>query len=104
MTELCAVSDLNEGSSIGFHSHRGPVFIVFYDGQIHIYKNRCPHRETNLEFLENQFLDDEGQLIQCSMHGALFEIKTGRCLSGPCRGDSLSKLDFKIQNGKIILL
>ncbi len=104
MTELCSVSELNEGESLGFLSHRGPVFAVHFDGQIHVYKNECPHLGVNLEFQENQFLDSEGQLIQCSMHGALFEIESGNCLAGPCQGDALTKLEYEIREEKIILL
>ena len=104
MTELCDLSALEEGQSLGFHSHHGPVFAVRFDDVIHIYKNECPHLGVNLEFQENQFLDSEGQLIQCSMHGALFNIATGDCLSGPCQGDQLTKLEFKVENDKIILL
>jgi nitrite reductase/ring-hydroxylating ferredoxin subunit len=103
MTELCKASELEEGKSIGFRSHVGPVFAVKFDDQIHVYLNECPHLGVNLEFNENEFLDSEGQLIQCSTHGALFSIETGDCLSGPCQGDKLTKIDHVIENEMIVL-
>lgn len=104
MTVLCHVNELEEGSSRGFSSHLGPVFAVKMDGEIFVYKNECPHLGVNLEFEADSFLDSEGRLIQCSMHGALFIINTGYCLSGPCQGESLSPVEFKIDDHQIVLL
>lgn len=103
MTELCEISALEEGKSLGFSSHKGPVFAVKYDNQIYVYQNECPHLGVNLEFMEDEFLDQDGALIQCSTHGALFDIETGNCLSGPCQGDYLTKVDFEIKHGIIVI-
>ena len=104
MTKLCKASDLVEGTSLGFLSHVGPVFAVRFDNEIYVYKNECPHLGVNLEFNEDEFLDSEGQLIQCSTHGALFSIDSGKCLSGPCQGDSLTKVEFEIIDDHITLV
>lgn len=103
MTVLCNITEIEEGTSKGFSSHVGPVFAVKYDGQIFVYKNECPHLGVNLEFQPDEFLDSEGQLIQCSTHGALFSIEEGHCLTGPCQGDFLTKVDFEIENDNIIV-
>lgn len=103
MTELCSVHDLAEGQSLGFDLPDNPVFAVRKDDQIYVYKNSCPHLGTALEFMENQFLDMDGALIECSTHGALFEIDTGHCLVGPCQGDHLTPVAFDVQNDVIVL-
>jgi nitrite reductase/ring-hydroxylating ferredoxin subunit len=103
MTTLCHLNDLEEGKSLGFASHLGPVFAVKRDGIVYVYQNECPHLHVNLEHQTDQFLDDEGALIQCSVHGALFEIETGACLSGPCQGDSLTPVKYQIRQGNICL-
>ncbi|TCS43053.1 Rieske (2Fe-2S) protein [Reinekea marinisedimentorum] len=103
MTVLCHIHDLEEGKSRGFDSPAGPVFAVKRDGQIFVYKNECPHLHTNLEYQADQFLDAEGALIECSVHGALFEIETGACLAGPCQGESLIPVEFEIQQEKICI-
>lgn len=73
------------------------VFLVNKDGQLHLYHNRCPHLGVALEWLPDQFLDREGQHIQCSTHGALFRVEDGLCVSGPCPGESLLALPFRIE-------
>lgn len=103
MTELCHVNDLEEGQSLGFDLPDNPVFAVRKDDQIYVYKNSCPHLNTALEFMENQFLDMDGALIECSTHGALFEIETGHCLVGPCQGEYLTPVSFNIQDEKIVI-
>ena len=47
------------------------------------------------------FLDDDGELIKCSTHGALFNIEEGLCLLGPCKGKRLQKVPFFIENGML---
>lgn len=66
------------------------MLAVRRDGQVFIYKNRCPHRGVALEWLPDQFLDSSASLIQCATHGALFLIEDGECIAGPCEGKSLT--------------
>lgn len=78
------------------------LFVVCVSaGEFHAYKNRCPHKGVTLNWLPNQFLSIDQQEIQCATHNARFDIKTGVCLSGPCVGQSLSKLILKIRDNKI---
>lgn len=100
---LCSIHDIEESQSKGFSSTKGPVFVVKKDNQLYVYANECPHLGVNLEFQEDEFLDQDGALIQCSTHGALFEIETGHCLTGPCQGDHLTAIDFSIVNDQIVL-
>lgn len=103
MTQLCHISDLDDQSSIGFASEHGPVFVIMHDGQPFVYLNECPHLGVNLEFNENEFLDSEGSLIECSTHGALFLKDTGECITGPCQGDYLTAIPFDVIDGMITL-
>lgn len=68
--------------------------VVRKKGQFYIYRNSCPHTGINLEWVPDQFLDITGELIQCSTHGALFSIKKGLCIRGPCVGMSLQAVEF----------
>ncbi|MCL6271762.1 Rieske (2Fe-2S) protein [Sansalvadorimonas sp. 2012CJ34-2] len=104
MHKLCAIDGISEPGSKGFdHSPKGPVFVVRYDGQIFVYANNCPHLGVNLEWEPDRFLDKEDRLIQCCMHGALFRIEDGECLSGPCVGDSLTPVPHEIKDNTIYL-
>ena len=96
--------DIDEGSSKGYDLPHLQVFAVRRDGQLYIYKNDCPHLNINLEWQEDQFLDMDSAFIQCSGHGALFEIETGHCISGPCQGEHLTAIPYQVDDqGQIII-
>jgi nitrite reductase/ring-hydroxylating ferredoxin subunit len=99
---LCPVSDITDGMSKGFElANSRSVFVVGDDGAVFVYLNECPHLGVNLEWEEDKFLDSEGRLIECSTHGALFEMDTGQCIVGPCQGESLTAIPFEIVDGHI---
>lgn len=103
MTRLCHVDDIEEGQSVGFEVGEKKLFAVKKDAVIYVYENRCPHLGIELEWLENQFLDPDGALIQCSTHGALFLIEDGSCISGPCSGQQLNQIDSFIREESVFL-
>ena len=39
------------------------IFITQRDGSFYAYQNLCPHLQTELEYLENQFLDQDQEYI-----------------------------------------
>ncbi|MFY9179767.1 MAG: Rieske (2Fe-2S) protein [Venatoribacter sp.] len=103
MTVLCHINDIEEGKSKGFAVNGEELFVVRMRDNYYVYRNHCPHMGINLEWLPDQFLDNDGCLIQCSMHGALFLIDSGLCIAGPCQNDHLTRLPFHIENEQIIL-
>ncbi len=103
MSKLCSVSDIPEGGAKGYE-HKGCSYIVTkLDGQIYTYVNRCPHLGAPLNWAPDDFLDPDGDLIRCSTHGALFQIENGRCVSGPCLGQSLQASPCHTQDGYVLL-
>ncbi len=102
---LCHINDIPEGSAKGFSIEDDmTLFAVKKDGELFIYKNSCPHLGIELEWVEDQFLDSEGALIQCSTHGALFIIENGECVAGPCQGDALTAIAFTIDSNNNVVL
>ncbi len=67
------------------------------------YVNHCPHAGFPLNWQPDAFLAPEVPLILCVMHGALFEIETGECVSGPCAGLGLRALPLRIEGGYVML-
>jgi len=104
MTALCRTEDLAENQAKGFELGNDSVFAIKRDGQIYVYRNSCPHRGVELNWLEDQFLDSDDALIQCATHGALFVVETGECIFGPCRGQYLQPVAFHIEQGIVQLL
>jgi len=80
-----------------------PFFVIRRDGKLNIYRNRCPHLGVPLEWMPDQFLDRDGHYIQCSTHGALFRTDNGLCISGPCQGESLETIPFRIEEKSLII-
>jgi len=78
-------------------------FVVFYQGNFYAYRNQCMHLSVDLDWKENDFLDDDGKFIVCATHGALYNPEDGNCISGPCQGKKLKKIAFKEQADKIIV-
>lgn len=104
---LCAVDEITDPGSRGFDlalSGDGQgLFVVRHDNRVFAYRNSCPHTGAPLDWSPDQFLDPDGALIQCAMHGALFSIETGECLHGPCVGASLEPLSVCIIDGQVHL-
>ena len=107
MPVLCRLDDIAEGSARGFSlgsaDRRRDIFLVRGRGQVHGYVDSCPHQGTPLAFLPDRYLTRDRGEILCSTHGARFEIATGLCVAGPCRGRALQKLPVSVSNGLILL-
>lgn len=103
MISLLNIEELEEGTSKGLEHGNVYLFAVKKDGQVYLYYNRCPHLGTPLEWEEDRFLDADGALIQCSTHGALFQIEDGHCLVGPCKGKYLQPAPCSIENGQLLI-
>jgi len=106
--QIALKSDFNGRSSRGFiidvNEEEVNGFVVFDGGQYFAYKNSCPHTKAPLDWVEHQFLDADGALIQCSVHDARFDVETGECLFGPCLGEHLKALVIVVKDGAVFLV
>ena len=99
MNKIAMTEEIPEREARAFDTDDGrTIFITQRDGSYYAYNNLCPHLQTELEFLENQFLDRDGEYIECSTHGALFDVESGECISGPCQGDFLEKVKIDVHS------
>ena len=108
LTFICALDRLSDPGSYGFSLQTGKQtvegFVVKRDGEFFAYRNSCPHTGSPLDWVDHQFLDIEGALIQCAVHDARFLIDTGECIFGPCPGQSLEALPIRIKDEGVYLL
>lgn len=103
MTYLCNIADIPTDGCKGFDHDDESLFVVERDGQYYGYRNRCPHLGVELNWLEDQFLDLDGALIQCATHGALFIIENGECVAGPCQGQALEAIPLTCRDGALYI-
>jgi len=105
---LCQKSELEEYQTRGFTVEVGDdsldFFLLKQDDEVRAYLNFCPHLGIPLNWQPDEFMSLEGTHIQCSTHGALFQLEDGYCFSGPCRGESLIKLNVDINNDDEVYL
>ncbi len=104
---LCAVSDIPDGGAIGIDATEGGVtedLVLLRRGcDVFAYVNRCPHKRTPLETFPDKFLDETGELLICSTHGARFRVRDGFCVKGPCEDASLEAIAIRIENGTVFV-
>src|SRR3546814_11854715 len=58
-------------------------------GRVQAFRNICPHAGRRLDWAPGAFLIDQGRLV-CAAHGASFDMASGLCVAGPCKGASLT--------------
>ncbi|MCU7843595.1 MAG: Rieske 2Fe-2S domain-containing protein [Candidatus Thiodiazotropha sp. (ex Monitilora ramsayi)] len=88
------------GVSLALPERTVDIILLRTSGSLLAYLNRCPHTGVNLEWQPNRFLDLTGHYLQCATHGALFRLKDGVCVRGPCVGQHLSSVPLRIESGK----
>lgn len=77
-------------------------FVVRRGVTVYGYVDRCPHAGLPLAQQLDDYLTPDGRLVACSWHSALFEIDTGMCVGGPCKGQTLPPWAVAIIDGKIV--
>lgn len=108
---LCEASAVAEGASKAFHvfgapgAGMDPIFLVRHHGRIFGYRDDCPHIPGSpLAWRKDHYLRADRQRIVCHAHGAQFDIETGRCVIGPCLGQSLTAIPLHLtDNGAVYL-
>ena len=108
LIKLCVFDELDKIDSRGFDitevTPERNIFIVRNNEKIFGYENRCPHNFASLDWSPDQFLDYDKEYIQCSNHGALFEIHSGKCLYGPCIGQSLWSVQLRVDDNIVFVV
>ena len=103
---LCAGGELLEkGRAVVFDvlHFREPAraFALRFDGRVVAYLNRCVHVPTELDWQPGEFLDADREFIICSIHGAHYEPRSGRCAGGPCGGGRLVPIETEERDGEV---
>jgi len=110
---VCSMSDIPSQRARGFQltsvdddgtEKAFNLVIVRWGKQVFGYVNRCPHDGVNLDWERNQFLDSNGIRLMCGKHGALFELGTGMCIDGPCKGKALQPVALSIIDNDICVV
>jgi naphthalene 1,2-dioxygenase ferredoxin component len=77
-----ARGDLTEGEPFGVEVAGRPIALYDIDGEIFATDNICTHAYARLS---DGWLD--GDLIECPLHAARFDVRTGKVLDPPATED-----------------
>jgi nitrite reductase/ring-hydroxylating ferredoxin subunit len=102
---LCPLETLADPGARNFVLQIGEArfhgFVVRQGSAVYGYVDRCPHMGLPLAQTLDDYLTPSGELIACSWHGALFRRGDGRCVGGPCAGQSLLTWPVEVHGGVI---
>ena len=76
-------------------------FVVRQGDEVHAYQNYCMHAGHPLNWAPDKFLTKDRSAIICASHGALYDIESGECFAGPCRGKSLRRVAVEVRDGVV---
>jgi nitrite reductase/ring-hydroxylating ferredoxin subunit len=104
-TKICNLGDIKDNNSIGLSTKINGALkklIVVRSGKnTFVYLNSCPHIGAPLDLRPGQFFSHNKDNIICSTHGALFQIRTGLCIFGPCKDKYLEAIPICIEDNEV---
>ena len=103
---LCSVADIGpKGKEVCVRRGAGDEYIMLFrlgEG-VRAFQNVCPHHGLPLNWAPDAFLIEAQNSVVCSHHAARFDIDTGRCISGACRGVPLKPVPIRLEGEAIWL-
>ncbi|NUF30653.1 Rieske (2Fe-2S) protein [Acinetobacter oleivorans] len=106
LIKLCEQSDFQEKICFRvLHPEDESKSIVVIKGQnsFYAYENVCPHFSVQLDYKDGVFSTYKNKLIMCAHHSAMFDITTGECVDGPCKGHYLKAVPVDVKDGVVFL-
>ena len=110
---ICAADGIERGNARAFslsrineagESRPFPIVIVRTHADDYFgYVNSCPHEGTWLNIGDGEFFSRDRAFLRCGRHGAAFEIDTGLCIDGDCKGKSLEPVALAVIDGEVCI-
>jgi nitrite reductase/ring-hydroxylating ferredoxin subunit len=98
MAEFHKIAGANEvapGEVRQYRIEDRPVALCNVDGQFHAFEDICTHQFAYLS--EGEFAGSE---LKCPLHGAKFDVTTGKALSLPAV-KAVPKHEVKVEDGNV---
>ncbi|MGJ4947147.1 Rieske (2Fe-2S) protein [Bradyrhizobium sp. HKCCYLS20291] len=109
---ICTTYEVEDGGARAFVLQRRepeggakpwPILVTRKGNNFYGFENVCPHEGVRLDKQLGEVMDDEGNFLKCSQHGAMFDLDSGQCFAGPCQGKALTAIELVIDDGDICL-
>jgi NAD(P)H-dependent nitrite reductase small subunit len=95
--DVAAAGDVTEDTPLAVKVGDREVGIYALDGSYYALEDVCPHAYA---LLSQGFVD--GEEIECPLHGAKFNIRTGKCTKEPADRD-LAKYEVRLEGGRLFV-
>lgn len=96
-TEACRLADVPENEPFGATVNGQPVCIIRRGARCYAFEDMCTHE---LARLSKGWL--QGDIIECPLHEAKFDITTGKALCPPAEGD-VATYEARIEGERVLV-
>lgn len=93
---VASLGDIAPGEPHGAKYGEHEIVLVSHEGQVYALAGICPHAYA---LMCDGFMS--GTEIECPLHAAAFDIRTGKCLAGPEGTAGLATYDVKVDAGDV---
>ena len=93
---VAALGEIAPGEPFGAKFGAREIVLGVYEGEVFALAGICPHAYA---LMCDGFLS--GAEIECPLHAATFDIRTGQCLSGPPGTRDLATYEAKVDGGDV---
>lgn len=93
---VCPRASLNEGEPFGVEHGDKRIALFLMGSRIYAIGDICPH---NYALLSTGYID--GGSVVCPLHGAEFDIKSGRCMNALYK--RIQTYDVEIRDGQVFV-
>lgn len=92
---VCATAELLPGESKVAWDGDTPILVVNLDGDFYAVEDQCTHEDFEL----SAGTISDGQ-VECTLHGARFDLRTGEALCAPAYAP-VAKFPVKVEDGAV---
>lgn len=94
---VCTTAELLPGESTVAWDGDTPIMVFNLDGDFHALEDRCSHEDFELSAGE---FDPAKGTIECTLHGARFDVRNGSALCAPAY-TGVPKFPVKVEDGVV---
>src|SRR4051794_33065293 len=96
--KVASLDALRDGEALGVKIEGTDIALFRLGHEVHATSGICTHA---LALLADGFVETTDATVECPLHQALFDIRTGKALSGPATED-LKVYPVRIDGGDIL--
>lgn len=96
---VASLEDLPDETPVGIDMESGDsICLVKVRGEVYALENRCTHAEFPMS--DGDMVDE--YVIECGLHGAQFDVRSGEVLELPAT-ENLPCYEVKLENGQVLV-